>query len=268
MSNEAVTEKHTGPGGMLVEETGDGERVILVHGGGAAGLDAWRAQLGLAARYRLVIPTRLGYPGSETTAREDFDVDAPLLAELLGSGAHLVGHSYGAVGALLAAAMRPEAVRSLTVIDAACSGVARGDAVVDAYEAQMRAVVASPPADPGAFVRAVFAVIDSKITLPDPLPPSFAAFGQRLQTLRWPWEAVIPLDALRATTFPKLVVSGGRNPLYEVISDVLETRLEAERFVIENAGHHFENAAAALNDRIEKFLARAGSCPGFRPASS
>ena len=132
----------------------------------------------------------------------------------------------------------------------------------------MQAVVASPPADPGAFVRAVFAVIDSKITLPDPLPPSFAAFGQRLKTLRWPWEAVIPLDALRATTFPKLVVSGGRNPLYEVISDVLETRLEAERFVIENAGHHFENAAAALNDRIEKFLARAGSCPGFRPASS
>ena len=271
MSTEAVTENHNGPGGKLVEETGAGERVIRVHGGGAAGLDAWRAQLGLAARYRLVIPTRLGYPGSETTAREDFDVDAPLLAELLGSGAHLVGHSYGAVGAMLAAAMRPEAVRSLTVIDAACSGVARGDAVVDAHEAQMQAVVASPPADPGAFVRAVFAVIDSKITLPDPLPPSFAAFGQRLKTLRRPWEAVIPLDALRATTFPKLVVSGGRNPLYEVISEVLETRLEAERFVIENAGHHFENAAAALNDvthQRRRDAPRAGSCPGFRPASS
>ena len=159
MSNEAVTEKLHWAWRDARRRDSAGERVILVHGGGAAGLDAWRAQLGLAARYRLVIPTRLGYPGSETTAREDFDVDAPLLAELLGSGAHLVGHSYGAVGAMLAAAMRPEAVRSLTVIDAACSGVARGDAVVDAHEAQMQAVVASPPANPGAFVRAVFAVI-------------------------------------------------------------------------------------------------------------
>jgi hypothetical protein len=64
----------------------------------------------------------------------------------------------------------------------------------------------------------------------------------------------MPLDALAATTFPKLIVSGGRNPLYEVISDALHARLGGERFVISDAGHHFENAAAALTDRIEKFL--------------
>ena len=254
MSIEPVTQKTRGPGGMLVEETGSGERVIFVHGGGASGADAWRPQLTLAGRYRLVIPTRLGYPGSQTTPREDFDVDAPLLAELLGSGAHLVGHSYGAVGAMLAAAMRPGSVQSLTIIDAACSGVARGHEVVDAYEARMQRIVASPPADDGTFVSAVFEVIDAKMKLPDPLPPSLLLFGQRLKTLRWPWEADVPLDALRAARFPKLVISGGRNPLYEVISDVLQARLDAERFVIADAGHHFENAAEALNDRIEKFL--------------
>ncbi len=176
---------------MSFEERGSGERVILVHGGGAYGIDAWRPQLGLAARYRLVIPTRLGYPGSQATPREDFDIDAPLLAELLGDGAHLIGHSYGAVGAMFAAAIRPASVLSLTLIDAACSGVARGHEVVDAYEARMQRIVASPPADVGAFVRAVFEVLDAKMKLPDPLPPPLLAFGQRLKTLRWPWEAEV-----------------------------------------------------------------------------
>lgn len=256
MANDASIERFNGPGGMLIEEVGAGERVILVHGGGAFGIEAWRPQLKLAEAYRLVIPSRLGYPGSQPTPREDFDVDATHLAELLGNGAHLVGHSYGAVGAMLAAAKRPAAVRSLTLIDAACSAVARGNEVVDAYEARMQKIVSAPPADVSAFVRAVFEVLDAKMKLPDPLPPPLLAFGQRLKTLRWPWEAEVPLDALRAASFPKLVISGGRNPLYEVISGVLEERLAAERFVIADAGHHFENAAEALTDRIAKFLRR------------
>jgi len=259
MANERAFSEYVGPGGMFITDIGAGERVVLVHGGGASGVENWRPQLPLAERYRLIIPTRLGYPGSGPTDREDFEVDAALLAELLGGGAHLVGHSYGAVGALLAAAARPQSVRSLTIIDAACSAVARGHVVVDGYEAEMKRVVASPPADVSDFVRAVFGILDAKMKLPDPLPPPLVAFGQRLRTLRWPWEAEIPLDALAATPFPKLVISGGRNPLYEVISDVLQDRLGGERFVIADAGHHFDNAADALNDALARFLARVAS---------
>ena len=69
----------------------------------------------------------------------DLDVQAGEMADLLGSGAHLAGFSYGGVIALLAAARRPEAVRSLTVIEPPCLGIARGDPAVDetvaAYEA-------------------------------------------------------------------------------------------------------------------------------------
>ena len=86
------------------------------------------------------------------------------------------------------------------------------------------------------------------------MPPPLVAFGNRLRTLRWPWEATIPLERLRAATFPKLVISGGRNPLYEAISNVLQEQLGATRFTIAGAGHHFEDAAAALTARLAQFL--------------
>ena len=63
--------------------------------------------------------------------RGDFESEAPAIALLLGDGAHLVGHSYGAVIALYAAALRPEAVRSLTVSEPGCLRVAAGDPRVD-----------------------------------------------------------------------------------------------------------------------------------------
>jgi pimeloyl-ACP methyl ester carboxylesterase len=50
-----------------------------------------------------------------------------------GSG---VGHSYGAIGALCAAALRPQAVRSLTVNEPPAFRLARGDAAADTVAAR------------------------------------------------------------------------------------------------------------------------------------
>jgi len=47
----------------------------------------------------------------------DYEVDARDVVDLLAAGAHLVGHSYGAVVAMLAAATRPDLVRSLALIE-------------------------------------------------------------------------------------------------------------------------------------------------------
>ena len=63
--------------------------------------------MSLAERWPLVIANRPGFGASPPLERSDFEVEAPLFAELLGDGAHLVGHSYGAVIALLAAADAP-----------------------------------------------------------------------------------------------------------------------------------------------------------------
>jgi pimeloyl-ACP methyl ester carboxylesterase len=94
---------------------GEGPPVVLVHGSIVEARRTWRHQLVLAEHWSLCVPNRPGFGGSPPLERGDFEAEAPLIAELLGDGAHLVGHSYGAVIALLAAAQRPEAVRSLTV---------------------------------------------------------------------------------------------------------------------------------------------------------
>ncbi|WP_239346836.1 type I polyketide synthase [Frankia sp. Cj3] len=252
----------TGPGGMHVVELGRGTPILFVHGGAVCGEQAWLTQASLADRWRLVMPSRLNYGRSATSEREDFEVDAKLIAELLGDGAHLVAQSYGTVGALLAAAQRPDAVLSLTLIESAASGVARGTPVVDEFEQAMRALLARPPAADDALFRAIFALIDPGTPYPDVL-----SGGQRTTAslardrVRWPWEAELPLDRLRAAAIPTLVVSGGQRPVFEAISDALAARLDGRRLVIPG-GHATQNVGSAFNAALEEFLTRgAGNGP-------
>jgi pimeloyl-ACP methyl ester carboxylesterase len=134
---------------LHVTSWGEGEPVVLVHGSGACGDPAdgdWSAQRPLADRFQLLIPARRGYFQSPPIARGDFAVDAADIAGLLGDGAHLVAHSYGGVGALLAAAECPAAVRSLTLIEPAAFAVARGDPDVEALVALRAPLSAAPDA--------------------------------------------------------------------------------------------------------------------------
>jgi acyl transferase domain-containing protein/pimeloyl-ACP methyl ester carboxylesterase len=248
-----------GPGGMRIVEFGDGEPVVFVHGGGFGGPESWQTQLPLADRWRLVIVSRLNYDDSPASECENYTEDGRLIAELLGGGAHLVAQSYGTLGAMYAAAERPDAVRSLTMIESAASAVARGIPVVDDYERAMRDLVAAPLDDPGAFFRALFGAIEPTVEFPTPLPKSLHAFAARsVKSARWPWEAEIPIERLRSAEFPKLVVSGGQRPLFEAISDALATQLGGERAVVPG-GHGTQNAGTPFNDVLAEFLGRAGS---------
>lgn len=247
---------HRHASGLDVAELGDGPPVVFVHGGGAGGIHSWGSQLELAARFRLVIPWRLGYGSTPARGGEDFELDAPLVAQVFGDGAHVVAHSYGAVVATLAAAARPHAVRSLTLIESGGSDIARGRPGVDDYERKMGALVAAMPADPEQALRAIFSILDPTIALPSPLPPPLAQWAARLPELRWPWEAVTPVEALAAGRFPILVVSGGQRAMYEEISDALATSLGAERRIVPG-GHAVQATGAPFNAVLEEFLVRA-----------
>ena len=72
---------------------------------------------------------------------------------------------------------------------------------------------------------------------------------------RAPWEAEIPLDALAAAPFPKLVVSGGHNAAFDALCDVLEERLGAERAVLPGAGHSIQRVPG-FNDLLADFLSQ------------
>lgn len=242
---------------LHVERFGDGPPVLLVHGSILNGEMAWPQQRSLADRWTLVIPDRRGYWPNPPTEGEDFDVDAGDIAEMLGDGMHLVGFSYGGVGALLAAGRRPDAVRSLTVIEPPAFGLVRDDPQLAPWLAGMQEFFAHGPRDPEAFLRTFLQSVGANANPPSPLPPPLVQHVRLLQGGRPPWEAEIPLAALRAAPFPKLVVSGGHSPEFEAVCDVLERETGAERAVITGAGHSVQMTGTPFNERLEHFLSAA-----------
>ena len=109
---------------LFVDSWGSGEPVVLVHGSLAVGAEEWQEQRVLAdAGFRLLVPDRRGYGRSPAALGEDFLADAEDIAGLMGDGAHLVGHSYGGLGALFAAARRPDATLSLSLLEPAALSI-------------------------------------------------------------------------------------------------------------------------------------------------
>lgn len=214
------------------------ERIVFVHGSVVNGRATWAAQRPLADRFELLVLDRPGFPPHPPVERVDFEADARLVAGLLEPGDHLVGHSYGGVIALLAAAARPDRLRSLTVIEPPATRVAAGDPDVDAFAAGGAALYASAmDADPDVFLRRFLAAVGSRFDPPTPLPPELEQGVRALMVERGPWEAEIPLAALAATPFPKLVVSGAHQRAFDAICDALVRELAAERAVLPGYGH-------------------------------
>ena len=110
--------------GLYVERWGTGTPVVLVHGSLATGTDEWQAQRPLADQgFQLLVFDRRGYGRSPVAPGEDFVRDGEDIAGLMGDGAHLVGHSYGGLGVLCAAARRPEATLSVTLLEPGAFGL-------------------------------------------------------------------------------------------------------------------------------------------------
>jgi pimeloyl-ACP methyl ester carboxylesterase len=235
-----------------------GSEVLLVHGSVVNGEMTWAEQRPLADRFRLTVVDRHGYFPNPAADHEDFEEDALDIVELLGEGVHLVGHSYGAVISLLAAAQRPEAVRSLTVIEPPAFGVALDRPEVAAFAAGIRPYWLNGPRDPEAFLRGFLEMVGSSAQLPSPLPPPLLQNAKLLMVERDPTEAVIPLERLRQAPFPKLVVSGAHSTVFDAVCDVLEKELAAERAVIPGSGHSVQRTGAPFNERLEAFLSSAG----------
>ena len=230
---------------------GSGPRLVLVHGSVTNGRLTWGAQRRLARSYTLAIVDRPGYPPNPPLERIDFERQAQEIGELLEPGDNLVGHSYGAVISLIAAAARPD-LGSLVVLEPPAFGVARGDRAVEEWlEAFPEA-----PSDPRGYLEFFLPLVGSAMKLPDPLPPEIEAGARAALVERPPHEAEIPLDELAAAPFRKLVVSGGHSAALDAICDVLERRLGAERAVLTGAGHAIPRAPG-FNERLEAFLSTA-----------
>jgi pimeloyl-ACP methyl ester carboxylesterase len=231
-----------------VRRIGTGPALVLVHGSVQNSV-TWVGQQSLADEFTLVLPDRPGYAPNPPLERIDFADQATDMAALLGEDAHLGGFSYGGVIALLAAALRPDAVRSLMVIEPPCFAVARGVPAVDEAVAGYRAAMAVE--EPHEFIARFAAVFGPAGRVPGSIPPGGDQGVRALMAERPPWEAVIPLERLAA--IPALVCSGGYHPAYEAVCDVLEQGLDAERAVLPGAGHGVHRAPG-FNERYLTFL--------------
>lgn len=245
--------------GLNVTVWGDGEPAVFVHGSFGWGEETWLEQRPLADSYRLLLVDRRGFGDSPPDGRVDFDRDADDVAELLADGAHLVGHSYGGVVSLLAAARNPEAVRSLTVIEPPALGLVRGNPAVEEFIAGVDDAMreARDPNDYRVrFLRNFgFPAGDQALTGRD-LEAARSSWGERN-----PAEAQIPFAALGKVrtlvvrgdwaAVPPAAAERGR-VIFHAICDVLVDRLGAESATFPSA-HNPQLLGEPFNERLRTF---------------
>ena len=232
-------------------------RIVFVHGSVMGGRPTWSGQRELGDRFRLEFMERPGFPPNPPVDHVDFEEHAVLVAEAVGDGAHLVGHSYGGVITLLAAASVPDAIHSLTVIEPPAMRVAQGNPVVDEFiQGGIEWWQTCPTDDPEAFLRGFLTCVGSDYVPPSPLPPQLEQGARTLIVERSPWEAEIDLDGLAAAGFPKLVVTGAHLAAFDAVCDVLVERLAAERLVLPGDGHTAQRHPE-FNEALAEFVVRA-----------
>lgn len=230
---------------------GEGTRVVLVHGSLATGAEEWEAQRPLAELgFSLVVPDRRGYGRSPAADGEDFLADTDDILELMGDGAHLVGHSYGGLGAMFAAARRPEATLSLTVLEAPVTSVGQADAVWRALAEDIRELWHQNLSDEEWVVRFLTSVGSDA----DQFPPDMLELAVPLVPVfrrgRPFYDADVPLGALAEATFPKLVVSGGHHAGFDAMCQGLARRIGGEYAVVEGAGHEIQFTGEPINEAL------------------
>lgn len=252
-----------------VTRWGAGTDVLMVHGGAqggpAGGEHQFVAQRRLAERgWRLVLPDRPGHGRSPSRGIEDLEIEAEWVAELLSDGAHVVGHSYGAAIALCAAGLRPDAVLSLTLIEAPVFSIVADNPDAQALQAQIASAMTKD--DPIAVMIAFSQVAGIPVELLQPAPTveQLAQMGEGLRAMRPPytWDPSNTISTIAAAGIPSLLVTGGWNAGFEAVANELATRLGAQHLVID-AGHHFPHLAATgpektpgeeFNTALEAFL--------------
>ena len=251
--------------GLFVRRVGHGPRVVLVHGAALAGKLCWHQQLRLADRFTLEVVDRAGYGRSQhISPGEDLDADGPLVAGLLPEGAHLVGHSSGAVAAMLAAAIKPQAVLSLTLCEPPAFQLAPGSAPARQLARDLDEQLGEP-GDDAPWLRGFLGIVGRDVVIPDQLPPSLAQGVRAVRAIRrLPWEAALPVESLAAAAFPKLVISGKHSPAFEAVCDALTARLGAERAYVTGQGHATPEAGDAFNEVLEGFIR--GTAAVVKPA--
>jgi pimeloyl-ACP methyl ester carboxylesterase len=233
---------------------GSGERVLLVHGSLLDGPATWAHQRPLAERWELLVVQRRGFGSSPATDGEDFEHDANDLCDLLREPAHVVAHSYGAIGALLAAIRRPRAVRSLTLVEPTAVTAGMDEPEVARAIGAIGDWWLHAPRDPAKFLADYSALLGVRVPETDDGPAGLREAARYLRHCRPPWTAEVPWEHLAEAAIPTLVISGGHAPALDAVAVAVARRTGGEHVVVASSGHAVQRSAGAFNRALEDHL--------------
>src|SRR5207244_7014397 len=124
----------------------------------------------------------------------------------------------------------------LTVSEPPAFGVARGNPVVEEFIARFEEIVATDPS-PRDYLAGFAPLVGVTLPTPKTLPPPLEQGAQAAIAERPPFEAEIQLEELAAAALPKLVISGGYDPAFEVVCVELRQRYGGEREILRCSGN-------------------------------
>jgi len=216
---------------IVYREAGRGEAVLLVHGWTGSSYDWTRLIPLLGEKHRVVAPDQLGF-GKSDKPRINYTLDTftGLLDELTSALGlerfHLVGNSMGGQISATYALLRPEKVKTLTLLDAA--GVSEGSPLIFALARNPRLVYPllrfAPLFAYGFYYRRFGPYFDSSFLTPRDVRGHYHSFGNPggaraaalcLRNIICDQRA--RLDArLGEISTPTLVVWGANDPLLSI----------------------------------------------------
>lgn len=207
---------------------------VFIHGRGRSGAAAWPLQSAEPDPDDVFL--------ERTSTADQPERDADRVIDALDGRGHVVGHSYGAVTAMLAAQRRPDQLRSLILIEPNCFDVARGGRHVEKYISAMAPVfaVADDPEVSGADFLARFAA-GMGAPAPDLDPKTCQEVAARMRATPAPWEVPLRTDTPRLV--PTLVITGDDRPMYTEVAAALEAK-GATHLVLSGVDHRPQDTEA------------------------
>jgi len=226
-----------------------GDPIVFLHGGIVSGSDYPALRDRLAQRRTVILPDRRGH------GRTD-EVDGPMSYDLMARDtiafmeaiglprAHVVGHSDGAIIALLVAIARPDLVERLVPM----SGNTRFDAIDPQALAELRNATDEQ-----------FAAFSEQYASGEYWPQRSVAFFGKMRRM-FLTEPDIPASDLGRITAPALIMAADRD--FVTLAD-LETQFRsipnAQLAILPGVGHEFPVEVPDLTaDLVERFLAPEG----------
>jgi pimeloyl-ACP methyl ester carboxylesterase len=212
------------------EMDGEGEPVILLHGGFVS-IESWTAQrAALAARYRIYLPERRGHGRTpDVPGPLSFEVmacDTIAFAEAIGlSSVDVIGWSDGAIVGLEMALLRPDLVRSLVFIGAAAN--------LEGWTAESREDAANlTPESLPSFIREAYDRLS-----PDG-PDHFPVVFERLVTV-WRTEPHHELSELRRISARTLVLVGDHDGVTAGHAVAIQQAIPGAQLAVLPGSDHF-----------------------------